>query len=135
MTPADLYPTVRAVHIGLVLISGALFALRGAAVLARARWPLARPARRLSVAIDTALVAAALALLAMLELNPFTVPWLASKLALLLVYIVLGSLALKRARSLQAKAMYYVAALLCFGLMLTVALSHHPLGALRTLAD
>lgn len=124
----DLYPQVRLAHIGLVLISGILFAARGAGVLVGAPWSMAPAVRRLSYAIDTALLGAALWLLYILDLNPFAVPWLSTKIALLLAYIVLGTLALKRARTMRVRLLCFVAALLCFGFMLTVARAHHPLG-------
>ena len=126
----DLYPQVRLAHIGLVLVSGILFAARGVGVLAGAQWSMVPAVRRLSYTIDTALLSAALWLLYILDINPFVVPWLSTKIALLLVYIVLGTLALKRARSTRVRLLCFVAALLCFGFMLTVARAHQPLGFL-----
>ena len=128
MNLIDLYPTVRLLHIGLVLCSGALFAARGMGVLIGAQWSMALSVRRLSYAIDTALLCAAVLLLYILALNPFAVAWLATKIGLLLVYIVLGTLALKRARTARLRAAFFVAAILCFTFMLTVAVTHHPLG-------
>lgn len=128
MTLPELYPLVRWTHIGLVLASGCLFAARGLGVLRGARWAMAVGVRRLSYTVDTALLAAALLLLHILDLNPFAVTWLGTKIALLLLYIVLGSLALKRARTPVARLVFYVASLLCFAFMLTVARAHHPLG-------
>lgn len=128
MNIIDLYPQVRLAHISLVLISGALFAARGVGVLAGARWSMAPAVRRLSHTIDTALLGAALLLLYVLDINPFAVAWLSTKIALLMAYIVLGSLALKRARTTGVRALCFVAALVCFGFMLTVARAHHPLG-------
>lgn len=128
MALLELYPPVRYAHIGLVAISGVLFALRGIGVLAGARWSMRRPVRMLSQAIDTALLGAALLLLYLLQLNPFAIPWLATKLALLAGYIVLGSFALKRARTVPARALFFVAALSVFVFMIGVALAHHPLG-------
>lgn len=125
---AEYYPQIRHAHIGFVTLSGSLFALRGAAVLAGAHWPMTPLARHGSVAIDTLLIAAALMLLSVLDLNPFAVPWLLTKLSLLVVYIGLGSLALKYAPTRSAKAAAYVASLLVFGYMVSVALAHHPLG-------
>ena len=118
----------------MVIASGLLFALRGAAVLAGARWAMAAPLRYLSYTIDTTLLTAALMLLTVLKLNPFVVPWLAVKLGLLVVYVVLGSLALKRARSRRSRAICYAAALASFGFMYFVARAHHPLGLLQGLA-
>jgi uncharacterized membrane protein SirB2 len=70
------YLQIKAVHVAAIIASGGLFALRGAAVLAGARWPMAAPLRYLSYTIDTALLTAALMLLTALKLNPFAVPWL-----------------------------------------------------------
>ena len=71
---------------------------------------------------------AALLLLAMLRLNPFVEPWLAAKLALLPAYVVLGVMALRRARSPRSRIAWFVAALACFGMMVSIARAHHPLG-------
>jgi uncharacterized membrane protein SirB2 len=125
------YPAVRLTHISLVLISGTLFALRGLAVLSGHAWAMQLAVRRLSYSIDTGLLAAAVLLLVILNLNPFVTPWLLTKIVLLLLYIVLGTLALKRARTSQVRRYCFVAALLCFGFMLSVALTHSPRGALR----
>lgn len=128
---AALYPHTRHAHIGLVVASGTLFMLRGIGVLCGARWSMHRPVRMLSQVIDIALLAAALLLLATLRLNPFAVPWLATKLVLLVAYIVLGSLALKRARTRLARASCFVAALAVFACIAGVALAHHPLGVMK----
>ena len=131
MTLVDLYLPARQVHITAVMLSVALFAVRGAAVLARQGWPMTRPVRLASVVIDTVLLTAGVTLWTMLGLNPARDLWLGAKLALLLVYISLGSLALKRAPTWRGKALAYVAALLCVGWMLSIALTRHPAGVLR----
>jgi uncharacterized membrane protein SirB2 len=128
------YLQIKAVHIAAVLASGGLFALRGAGVLAGQRWAMAAPLRYLSYSIDTVLLTAALMLLTALKLNPFAVPWLSVKLALLVVYVALGTLALKRASTRRGRAICYAAALGCFGFMYFVARAHHPLGILQGLA-
>ena len=128
------YFEIKMVHVAAVLASGGLFALRGALVLAGVKWAMAAPLRYLSYTIDTVLLTAALMLLTALKLNPFVVPWLSVKLALLVVYVVLGSLALKRARSRRARAIWYAAALATFAFMYFVARAHHPLGILQGLA-
>jgi len=118
-------------HIGLVLVSGGLFALRGALVLAGQSWAMARPWRLLSYGIDTLLLTAGVTLWVLLSLNPVASPWLGVKLLLLVLYIVLGSLALKRARAPAARRASYTGALLVYLFMASVAISHHPLGFLR----
>ncbi len=127
----EYYLPIKLVHIFLALTSGGLFALRGVGVLAGFRWPMAALVRYLSYGIDTALLTAALMLLAILRLNPLTTPWLAMKLLLLIGYIVLASFALKRASGRVSKTRFYLLALACFGFMYSVARHHHPLGFLH----
>lgn len=125
------YPGLKLTHVALVLASGGLFALRGALVLAGRGWAMARPWRMISYGIDTLLLAAGATLWAGLSLNPMSSPWLGAKLLLLALYIVLGSLALKRAPSAAACGVSYAGALLVYLFMVSVALAHDPLGLLR----
>lgn len=133
MAPADLYLLLKPLHIALVTVSGLLFAIRGAAVLAGQAWPMRAAWRRSSVAIDTLLLAAGVTMWALLSLHPLRNGWLGAKLLLLLVYIVLGSFALKRARSRRARAGFYAASLAVFLWMVSIARSHQPLGPLGAL--
>lgn len=128
---AEFYPLIKATHIGLALLSGGLFAGRGLGVLLGAAAAMSPAVQRASQVIDTALLAAALLLLATLKLNPFATPWLLTKLLLLVAYIVLGTLALRRAPTRQGKLLAFLAALLCFAMMVTIARTHDPLGFLR----
>jgi len=126
----EFYPQIKHAHIGLALLSGALFAGRGLLLLLGARWPNAAPLRYLSYAIDTALLTAALMLLTMLPGSLYANGWLAVKVALIVAYVVLGVFALRRGRSRGVRAACYVAALLVFAQIYFIARSHHPLGAL-----
>jgi uncharacterized membrane protein SirB2 len=134
MALIEFYVPVRQAHLTAVVLSIVLFSARGAAVLAGQAWPMARPARLASVWIDTVLLGCGVALWMMLGLNPVRDAWLGAKLGLLLAYIVLGSFALKRARTWRAKAGFYVAALACVAFLVSVAWAHHPAGAWRLLA-
>jgi uncharacterized membrane protein SirB2 len=129
----EYYLEARWVHISAVLASGLLFAVRGLAVLLQAGWPMAPLLRYLSYAIDTLLLAAGIFLVSMLPAAVFGNGWLYLKLALLVVYIVLGSLALKRGRTPNTRLISYVFALLVFMWMYFVARTHHPLGPLLIL--
>lgn len=124
----EFYPHIRLVHIVAVLLSGTVFLLRGSGVLAGARWPMALPVRLASYAIDTVLLTAALMLVAVLPSAVFANGWLATKLVLLVVYIGLGTFALKRGRTPRVRATCFVLALAVFGCMLAIARAHHPLG-------
>lgn len=125
----EFYPQIKAVHIFCVLLSGGLFALRGTLALAGrdgiAQWA---PVRFLSYTIDTTLLTAALMLLTILPGAMFANGWLTTKLVLLVVYVVLGTFALKRARKPRVRAICFALALGTYLYMLGVARMHHPLG-------
>ena len=130
----EFYPEIKWVHVAAVICSGLLFALRGAALLAGARWAMAAPLRYLSYLIDTTLLTAALMLATILRQYPFVHAWLTVKVTLLVVYIVLGSFALKRARTQKSRVECYVAALLLYLFIASVARAHHPLGFIHWLS-
>ena len=130
MDIASTYLPLKTAHILLVTCSGAFFGLRGAGVLARHQWPLARPARVACVFIDTLLLIAGISLALLLSVQPLHDVWLGAKLVLLVLYVVLGSFALKRARTPQGRVLCYVAALAVYGHIVSAALMHHPLGML-----
>ncbi len=133
MSLAEWYPSVKALHVGLVVTSGTLFLGRGIGVIFGSALPTSRPMRRLQQVIDTVLLLAALLLLAILGLNPVTTPWLATKLTLLVAYIVLGIVALHGARHRSGRVLAFAGALACFALMYAIARTHDPLGPLRLL--
>ncbi|MES2859527.1 MAG: SirB2 family protein [Pseudomonadota bacterium] len=129
----EFYPQIKLFHIALALFSGALFALRGGFALAGARWPQALAVKWLSYSIDTALLTAALMLLTILPWALFANGWLLVKVGLIVVYIVLGILAMRPHRRTRARALYYTAALLAFAAIYGIARAHHPLGALASM--
>ena len=122
------YAELRALHIACVMASATLFALRAFSRLAGASWPLARPARVASWVIDSALLLGGALLWAALQLHPLQQPWLGTKLLLLPVYVALGTMALRRARTPAARLGWTLAALGCLAFMATVARAHDPAG-------
>ena len=129
----EFYPQIKLAHIFLALCSGTIFALRGAGVMANMRWPHWAAVRWTSYTVDTSLLTAALMLVSILPGALFANGWLAAKLVLLVVYIVLGVFAIKRGRTKTVKAVCYVAALATFGMIYSIACAHHPLGFLHGL--
>lgn len=127
----EFYAQIRIIHIASVVLSDALFFLRGVGVLAGARWPMWLPVRLASYGIDTVLLTAALMLATMLPGAVFANGWLAMKLLLLVVYVVLGSFALKRARTPRARGQFFIAATVTYLFMFSIARAHDPLGILR----
>lgn len=125
----EFYPQIKSVHVAAVLSSGGLFLLRGLLAHSRHRgWARCAPVRCLSYAIDSVLLAAALALFCLLPPTWFANGWLAAKLGLLVVYIALGIVALREASSARRRSLCFVAALLIYALMVSIARAHHPLG-------
>ncbi len=129
----EFYPQIRMVHMLAVLASGALFLVRGMAVQLGAGWAMRAPLRYLSYSIDTALLVAALMLTAILHPYPFVHGWLTTKVVLLVIYIGLGTFALKRGRTARVRLITYSAALIVFAFMISVAIARHPLGVLALL--
>jgi uncharacterized membrane protein SirB2 len=111
-----------------VLCSSTLFALRGGAALAGARWPQYWLVRYASYGIDTVLLTAATMLFSMLPAGLFANGWLTVKLLLLVAYIGLGILAMRPNRTRRQRAGYYLAALTAFASIYGIARNHHPLG-------
>ena len=129
----EFYVEIKWVHVAAVIASGVLFFIRGGAQLLGAGWTMAAPLRYLSYTVDTVLLTAALMLATILHQMPFVNGWLTVKVLLLVVYIVLGSFALKRAPTRRVQAACWVSALAVYGFIISVARAHHPLGMLAAL--
>lgn len=127
----EFYPHIKHAHVGLALLSGAVFAIRGLSAIAGMRWPHWVAVRITSYVIDTGLLTAALMLLTILPDGFFANGWLATKLLLLVLYVVLGVFAMRRAQRRGVRIACYVAALATFGMVYTIARAHHPLGFLH----
>ena len=122
-----MYATPKIVHVTAVVLSGIGFGTRYALQLAgrplSATWAKAAPH-----VVDTVLLASALALAWVGGFNPLAVPWLEAKLGGLVVYILAGTVALKRGRTPGTRAAAFVMAALAYAYIVSVALTKHPLG-------
>jgi uncharacterized membrane protein SirB2 len=122
------FADVRLLHVGCVALSGTLFTIRGLLRIgdfALANHPLVR---HVSYVIDTVLLVAAILLTLIVHQYPFVDGWLTMKVLLLVLYIVLGSVALKRARTRAGRLLALLGALCTFTLIIGVAITHHPAG-------
>ncbi|MCE5233593.1 MAG: SirB2 family protein [Mizugakiibacter sp.] len=134
MALAYFYPQIKLLHIWCVALSGTLFLFRGSLRLAGIGLANHAALRYLSYAIDTTLLTAALMLVVILHQYPFVQAWLTVKLLLLVVYIVLGTIALKRGRTPRVRAGAFVAALAVFGFIISVAIAHDARGVFALLS-
>lgn len=108
------YNAIKHFHMGCAAMSGSLFLLRGYWMLsnpARLRQRWVRTAPHL---IDTALLASALTMVVLSAQYPFVQGWLTAKVLALLLYIVLGTIALKRGKTRAVRATAFAAAVTAF---------------------
>ena len=105
------YATLKSVHVGAVIVSIALFALRGGWMLAGSALLGTRFARVVPHVVDTVLLASAVGLSVFGRQYPFAQPWLTAKVIGLVVYVLLGSIALRRGRTRAVRALALLGAL------------------------
>lgn len=125
-----LYYWLKQIHFISVLLSFALFIVRGAWVLSGHSLPRHPALRALPHTIDTVLLGSAIWLTTLIQQYPFRDGWLTTKVLLLAVYIALGSLALRRAQTLRTRALAFAAAVLTFLFLFSVAWYRNPWGIL-----
>lgn len=117
------YPLLRGLHIGTVYVTLALFLLRGVWMLLDSPRLTQRWVRIVPHVNDTLLLAAAIGLVMVAEINPLEHPWILAKIIGLLAYIGLGTVALKRGRTKAIRVKAFIAALGVFAYIVAVAVT------------
>ena len=125
-----MYLALKHLHLTTVVLSFTLFTLRGIWMLMDSPWLQRRWVRITPHVIDTVLLASAIGLVLILKQYPFVHGWVTAKVLGLIVYIILGSLALRYGPTKPMRAAAWAAALAVFGYIVSVALTHAPLGFL-----
>jgi uncharacterized membrane protein SirB2 len=122
------YSLLKWAHVSAVALSGLGFVLRYA--LVRPGSEVARTAlvRIAPHVIDATLLATAIGLAWLLNANPLVLPWLGAKLLGLALYIVLGTIALKRGTTPGVRAGAFLAAVASYAYIVSVALTKDPRG-------
>ncbi len=115
------------IHVSCVALSYSLFVLRGVwmlrdSAMLRRGWVRIAPH-----VVDTLLLASAILLCLQLRLYPGADPWLTAKVLALVVYIALGTVALRQGRSKRTRLGAWLAAQGVYFYMVAVALTHSPL--------
>lgn len=124
------YLLLRHIHITSVALSGVGFFVRGIWMLLDSPMLRQRWVRVVPHIVDTVLLASAIALAVISSQYPLAQNWLTAKVVGLVVYVVLGAMALRRGKTKAARVAYFIAALLVFGYIVSVAMARNPLGAL-----
>jgi uncharacterized membrane protein SirB2 len=115
------YSLLRTVHIATVHLTLVLFLLRGFWMLTDSGLLAARWVRIVPHVNDSVLLVAAIGMLFVAGLNPLEQSWVLAKIVALLVYIGLGTVALKRGRSKAIRIQAFFAALAVFAYIMAVA--------------
>ena len=127
------YIVLKHIHVTAVALSATGFFLRGLLMLRGSSLLQARWIRIAPHILDTVLLGSAIAMAVMSAQYPFVQPWLTAKFFGLIAYILCGTMALKRAKTLAARRVWYFAALAVVGWVVSVALTRNPWGYLGVL--
>ncbi|HRF62523.1 MAG TPA: SirB2 family protein [Candidatus Competibacter sp.] len=125
-----MYGILKHLHLTTVILSFCLFIMRGIWMMAESPHLQARWVRIVPHVIDAILLASAIGLTLTLHQYPFAQGWLTAKVLGLIAYIILGSIALKRGSTQTIRVAAFIGSLAVFGYIVSVALTHSPLGFL-----
>jgi uncharacterized membrane protein SirB2 len=120
------YLVLKHVHVASAVVSFALFLLRGAWMLTGSRLSGSRISRIAPHVVDTILLASAIGLTVVLRQYPLAQDWLTAKVVALVVYIVLGSIALRRGKTRTKRTAAFVAAIMVFFWIVMTARARAP---------
>lgn len=129
------YALAKALHVGCVVLSLGGFGARGALMLAGSPLLERRFVRIAPHVVDTVLLASALWLCWILRQYPFVDGWLTAKVLGLVLYVVLGVIALRRGPTKAARIAAFAGAALSACYIVSVALTHDPRGVLLWLSQ
>ena len=117
------YPALLSLHRLTVVISIALFVLRGVWRMMDSPMNGKKWVKIVPHVNDTVLLAAAIGMLVVTGLNPLDHGWIMAKIGGLIAYIVLGTIAIKRGETARTRILAFVGALAVFGYIAMVAVT------------
>jgi uncharacterized membrane protein SirB2 len=121
-----MYLVLKNIHVSLAILSISGFLLRAYWMRQDSKMLQRRVVRILPHFIDAVFLVTGIGLVLSLQLPLMQSPWLIAKLAALVAYVVLGSIALKRDRTLKIRLIALVFALLTFAYIVGVAVNKSP---------
>ncbi len=125
-----MYYAIKHLHVTCVVLSAAGFMLRGLWMMTGNPLLQHRLTRVLPHIIDSLLLLSAITLAVMIQQYPLAAGWVTAKVFGLLAYILLGTVALKRGRSMGIRASAFAAALLVYAWIVSVAFTKQLAGFL-----
>lgn len=120
------YLAVKHLHVTCVVLSFALFFVRGLWMVSESPMLERKWVKVLPHIIDTLLLGAGITAAVMIRQYPFVADWLTAKVFGLIAYILLGTLALKRGKTRGRRIGFWLAALATFGYIVAVAFAKNP---------
>ena len=129
-----MYLVIKYVHVLSVVLSVGGFFLRGVLMMRDSPLLMERWMRVLPHVNDTVLLVAAVSLAGMSGQYPFVADWVTAKIFGVIVYIILGALALRDGSTRGMRVACWTASLVVFGWIVSVALTRQPWGFLASLA-
>lgn len=120
------YTTLKIIHITSAIFSYVLFTIRGLWMMQASPRLQLRWVKILPHVIDTILLVSAIALVTMIQQYPGISTWLNAKIGGLLLYIMLGMMALRFGKTRKIKTMSWIAAQIVFFYIVLVALTKNP---------
>ena len=117
---------VKLVHIACVVLSGLFFFSRGAVMIRSPQFTTKVWVKRGAESIDTVLLLSGISLVWITGQMPWQEMWLATKLGLLLIYILLGMLAFHWGKTAIVRFSAWLMALAVFAMIVLIALKHSP---------
>ena len=121
----DNYLIFKHLHMTAVALSGLLFMVRGLWLLQGSTQLQAKWVKITPHVIDTLLLVSAIAMLVVAQQFP---AWVHVKITLLIVYIGLGVMAFKKAKTQGQKLTFLLAAVAVYVFLISVALTKSPAG-------
>lgn len=125
-----MYFAIKHLHVTCVVLSATGFLLRGLWMITGSPLLCHRLTRVLPHVVDSLLLLSAITLAVMIQQYPFAADWVTAKVAGLLAYILLGTVALKRGPTVGIRVTAFVAALMVYGWIVSVALTKNLAGFL-----
>ena len=120
---SPMYSTLKIIHVSAAILTISGFILRGMWMMSGSPLLQRRIVRVSPHVVDTILLLSGIALTQTLSLPVLKQPWLLAKLAALLVYIVLGMIALRHGKTREIRTTAFLLALATFAYIAGVALS------------
>ncbi len=128
--PMSLFLLLKTIHLTCAILSISGFLVRGYWMLTGSPLLQARVTKILPHLVDTILLVSAVWMTIIIQQFPFVNAWLTAKLMALVVYIVFGTVALKRGKTKGIRTLSLFGAVSVFFYIVAVALAHDPLANL-----